>query len=582
LLRAAVEVGTDTFAFRIENSRQSIAIWSIKMVFSRVRILCLLLVIALLARAPLPGAAQSRESYSALLTPQVKSGKLTPPQHLREFVKDGKLSLRLRDAILLALENNSNIQIDETQVETQKFLLLGAYKPFDPLFQGVLNGNRYSYPGYTQLQGVGDNSYATQNILTQLFQATYTQTFATGTTFAANISSNRTSTNNSFYFYNPYYNSTVGLQFTQPLLRNAGRFVNNAPLVIARRGLHQSQASFQAQVNDAILQVVTQYWAVVQARGNFDVERKSFDAADASYQHDKRALELGALPPLDIYRSQAEVAARRLVSIQGEYALKQAQEALRLTIGADQDPGTTDLDFDLTETPEPAGEIADVDPAETLAKALAARPEIVAADDAVANDETSVSVARNGLKPDLSLTGFYQSSGAGGNEYNLNTGQLIAPGGFGSSFGQTFGFGYPGYGGALTLNLPLRNRGAKANLGTALVARRRDLLTGQQTRELIVRQVSDSVHQLEEAKLTLEAGKTSYDLAQKSLTADQRKYELGAETNFFVLDSQTRLAQAELDLLQTEINYQIARATVDHATGGLLEAYRVQITGLYR
>jgi outer membrane protein len=157
---------------------------------------------------------------------------------------------------------------------------------------------------------------------------------------------------------------------------------------------------------------------------------------------------------------------------------------------------------------------------------------------------------------------------------------LIATGGLGSSYSQLFGFGFPGYGGALTLNLPLRNRGAKAALGTALVSRRHDLYTSQMTREDIVRQVSDSVHQLEEAKLTLAAGKTSFELAQKSLAADQRKYELGAETNFFVLDSQTRLAQSQLDLLQTQINYQIARATVDHATGSLLEPYHVQIEDL--
>jgi outer membrane protein TolC len=88
------------------------------------------------------------------------------------------------------------------------------------------------------------------------------------------------------------------------------------------------------------------------------------------------------------------------------------------------------------------------------------------------------------------------------------------------------------------------------------------------------------VHLLEEAKLTLAAGKESLDLARKSLTAEQRKYELGAETNFFVLDSQTKLAQSELSLLQTQISYQIARATVDRATGSLLEPYHVQIAEL--
>jgi outer membrane protein TolC len=59
--------------------------------------------------------------------------------------------------------------------------------------------------------------------------------------------------------------------------------------------------------------------------------------------------------------------------------------------------------------------------------------------------------------------------------------------------------------------------------------------------------------QLWEAKLTLAAGKAALDLAQKALAAEQRKYELGSQTIFFVLDAQTRLAQAQSDLLQAEI-----------------------------
>jgi outer membrane protein len=541
----------------------------------RIAMSCLLMLAAIF-----PADAQSPESYSALLTQRVKSGKLSPPAHVQDYVIDGKLHLRLEDAVRLALENNSNIRIEETQVEAQKFALLGAYKPFDPLIQSSANVNRLSYSGYTQLQGVGENSNAALNTLSQTVQASYTQTFITGTNIFAGVSSNRNSTNSAFYFLNPYVSSTVTLQFTQPLLRNAGRFANTAPLIIARRALQQSRASFAAQVNDAILQVVTQYWTVVQARGSFDVEQRSLALAESSYQHDKRALELGALPPLDIYRSQSEVAARRVQAIQSEYVLKQAQEAFRFTIGVDQDPTLAALELDLVEKPEPEREIENVDPVEALKEALSARPEIAAASDAIANDETSVRLAHNALMPDLSLTGFYQSNGIGGNQYDLNTGLLITPGGLGTSFSQLFGFGFPGYGGTLTLNLPIRNRAAKANLGTALVARRHDLYTSQITREGIVRQVKDSVDLLEEAKLTLAAAKTSLELAQKSLAADQRKYELGAETNFFVLDSQTKLAQSELDLLQTQINYQIARATLDRATGSLLEPYHVQIAEL--
>ncbi len=212
-----------------------------------------------------------------------------------------------------------------------------------------------------------------------------------------------------------------------------------------------------------------------------------------------------------------------------------------------------------------------------LSEALSSRPEIEAAKDALEGDDTSIRLAHNLLKPDLELNGFYQSAGLGGNQYSLTTGQLTSTGGLGTSFSQLFGFGFPGYGGQLTLNLPVRNRAAQARMGNALVARTRDLYADRQVQELIMRQVRDALHQFDTAKSALSAATTSLDLARKSLTADQRKFELGAETNFFVLDSQSRLANAELVLLQTRITYQLALAAINHATGKLLVPYHLQI-----
>jgi outer membrane protein len=528
----------------------------------------------------LEAAAQDRENYRALLNPQVASDKLPGPQHLGDYLSGGKLQLSLHDAIVLTLENNSAVRVEEAAVEADKFFLLNTLHPFDPQLQGIFSASRTSLAGSNQLQGVGVSGNGTLNSLMQSGQITYNQTFQTGTVLQVELSGNKTSTNSTFYFFNPYVSSTLNLQFTQPLLRNRGLFANRAPVIIARRILEQSRASFEAEVNDAILAAVRQYWAVVQDRGNLQVEEKSLEAADVSYQRDKRALELGALPPLDIYRSESEVASRRVQMIQAEYTLKQAEDALRVTLGASQDPYFGALDLNLTEQPDPAGELRTIDAATAVQQAQAERPEVLVARYALANDDTSIRVAHNQLKPDLSLNGFYQSSGLGGDQFSLTTGQLISQGGVGSSFGQLFAFGFPGYGGSLTLNLPIKNRAAQAALGGALVSRHRDLYSAQQVREQVGFDVSNSVHQLEEAKLTLAAGKTALDLAQKALVAEQRKYELGAETIFFVLDAQTRLAEAELSLLQAQVGYQIAVAAADHATGGLLQPYHVQIAEL--
>jgi outer membrane protein len=537
---------------------------------------CLGLLACFLLFPILPGQAQQREGYRDLATPQLRSDKLGAPEHLRSYVTEGKLRLSLQDAVVLTLENNSLVRVQETQIETSKFSLLGAHQPFDPVLTSYYNVNSSSSAPFSQLQGTGTAPTFTSTI--QNAQFTYAQTFETGTIIQAVLGSNNNYANNSFFLYNPYVTSALTFQFTQPLLKNGWRFANRAPLIIARRNLEQSRATFAAEVNNNILQAVGQYWSVVEARGNLEVARSSMDAAEATYKRNKRALELGALPPLDIYRSESQVASRRVQVIQSEYALKQAEDALRMTIGADQDPNVQALDLELTEKAEPAGDLRTIDAATALQQALQKRPEFDAARAALATDQTRIRLAHNHLLPELDLTAYYSSNGLGGTRID-DAGQRV---GTSSSINQLFGFTYPTYYAQLSLTLPLRNRGAKAEMGTALVSRRSDLYTERQLREQVSLDVSNAVHQLEQAKLSIAAGTEALDLAKKTMAAEQRKYELGSETIFLVLEAQTELATAELVLLQAEINYQLAVAGLDHATGELLEPYHVQIAELTR
>jgi outer membrane protein TolC len=534
------------------------------------------LVVCLFLILKLPLVGQKDESYGKLMTPQTKSGKLAGPESLRTYVADGKLRLGLRDAVALALENNSQVRVQETQIETSKFTLLGAHAPFDPLITSVDSITSTIQPPFAFLESTGGSIFNTNfKNTTKNLQFNYSQTFETGTNVQAGLFTSVNASNISFGFFNPFTTSALTFQFTQPLLRNGWLGANRAPLVIARRNLEQSHASFTAQVNDNILLTIGQYWAVVQARGSLDVAKASMDAAEATYKHDKRSLELGALPPLDIYRSEAGVASRRVQVIQSEYALKQAEDALRFTIGADQDPYFQALDLELTERAEPEGELRAIDAGTALQTALTKRPEFDAARAALARDEAQIRLAHNHLLPQLDLLGLYASNGLGGSGLN-GTGQPISS----SWLNQTFAFNYPTYEAQLTLSLPLRNRAAKAEMGNALVSRRSDLYTQRQFREQVTLDVSNAVHQLEQAKLSIVASKESLDLSNKQLAAEQRKYELGSGTIFLVLEAQTELATAQQALLQAEVGYQLAVATVDHATGELLAPYHVQISEL--
>src|SRR5229473_7409818 len=491
---------------------------------------------------------------------------LPPPQGLQDHVASGKLVLALDDSIRLALSNNTDIRIDHSQIDFALDNLGRAHAPFDPLATFSFADSRAKVPATNQNQGA-----TITNNLSQTTAFGYSQTFQTGTNFQTTFTGSKSSTNSSRAFINPSLLTNLQFTITQPLLRNFGLFPNRAPILIAQRNLKQARSNFTAQVNNIILGIIGDYWSVVLARENLSVQQKSLDEAQKSYDHDKKALSLGALPPLDIYRSESQVASRRVGLIQAEYSLKQAADQFRRDIGADLDPAIRVLDLELTDKPAPLGNLPATDIAVALSRALANRPEFETVRQQLASDELTVRLAHNNLKPDLELAGFYSGNG-------LNNSPAGADIGLSGSLSQTFHFTYPTYGASLSLNLPVRRHSAQANLADALVGRRQDQFLERRTTQSITLEVTNAVHSLEEAKLTMEAAKIAVDLARESLHADERKYELGAEPVFFVLDAQTQLAQAELNLIQAQVNFQIAVAQVDHATGDLLEHHRVQIT----
>ena len=503
-----------------------------------------------------------------------------PPQPLpdtkgfRDYIVDGKLRLSLQDAMLVLLEHNTDVHIDRLAVTSAEFNVESALVPFDPALTSSFNTSRQISPTYSQLQGA-----PTLSNLVQQTTFDYLQTFQTGTNLSIGLDAGKSSNNSIYNFLNPSISASLDFTVTQPLLRGNGRFVNRAPILIARRNLAQTAAQFEGQVSDSLYQLVQAYWFVVESRENMKITQKSQDLAQASYDLDKRKLALGALPPLDIYRSEAEVANRKVATIQAQYQLKSAEDQFRYALGADQDADIRSLDLDLVENPEPSGELSQADAKEAIATALAHRPELEALRQQMAASDVAIRLDRNSLLPNLSLSGIYYSNGLGGNQYNTSVTPpvLLSRGGLGDAFSQIGGFGYPTYGFTLSLNLPIKNHAAEANLGNAMVQRRRTQYEARQQEEAITLQVAAAVHQLEQARISLDASRVAFDLSRKSLEAEERKYQLGSETIYFVLTAQTVLASAEAAVLQAEINCQFARAAVDHATGMLLNHYKIEV-----
>lgn len=522
------------------------------------------MVMLLFSICPIYAQTGGQQTIVTEQSPNRRTGALPAPRGFQQFAQSGKLQLSLGDAIQLALENNTDIQIDESQTDTARASIGAARASFDPTINGAFNTQRSTESSFSQAAIA-----PTLSGLSQQFDLGFSQTFETGTNVQTSVNATKFSSNINFGFVNPSVFGNFSIQISQPLLRGFGLLPNRGPIIVAQRNLAESRANFRQQVSTIVLNVVTQYWSVVQARENLDVTQSLLAQAQQSYDHDKQALQKGALPPLDIYRSESQVAQRRVTEIQAEYAVKEAEDAFRHILGADIDPNIRALDLNLTEKAEPTGELLSVDIAAELKKAMQNRADLEAQRLQLESDDLNVRIAHNGLKPQLLLSALYSGSG-------LNT---TTTGPFLEALDQSFGFTQPTYGGSLTLNLPIRNYAAKATFATAQISKRRDLYSERQLNQQITLDVANAVHQLEQSKLSMEAAKIALNLAQKNMQAEQRKYELGAETLFVVLETQSELAQVEQSLIQAQVNYQLAVATVYHATGELLGNYNVKIAG---
>jgi len=520
--------------------------------------------------APVFGTPSYFRTHFGNTLPRVE---LKPPARLADFVVDGHLELSLRAYLELVLANNTQIQIQRLSLEIPKNALTRALAPFDPTFVASFRSTRTQTPTADVLAGA-----QTLSQLTQPFSFTYQQTLDTGTTYSIGFSGDKRSTNNMFATVNPSISAGLSFQITQPLLRNRGRFVNRLQYLVAESRLKSTRYQTENEIMRLLAQAENVYWNAIEARENLRVTEEALKLAETFLQRARRELELGAISPLDIYQPEQNRANQEIFLTQARYQYAQALDAIRQQIGADLDPDFRNMPIVLTEPVLPPAEEETVDPEKMVEIAFRKRPDLKAQLESLRLDDLQYEVAKNSLRPDLSLGMSYTSQGLGGTVYersNVFGGQSqilrIIPGGLRDALNQVFGFDYPTYGFSLTLRLPLRDRRAAADLADALISKRLDALRARNLEQQIRLEVLNAVNQLESAKARVKLAQTALEFSQKRVEAEQKKYDLGVTTIYFVLDAQNALTAAQSQLVTAVAQYRRNMTNLLRVTGQLLE-----------
>ena len=580
----------------------------------------------------------SNNPVRAYLPSLVPKPDLSNSQRLEQLIRDGKLYISLQDAIDLALENNLdlaiaryNLPIADTDIQRTK--AGGFFRGVNTgIVQGTVGGGVGGYgagaPGagaggttggaggagagasglVQSTLGIGTNVssydpvisgttslehqtlplsnitlYGVPSLQTNigLVNLNYSQAFPTGTSFSVEVDNNRTASNSIFNSLNPTLNSFYRITIQQSLLAGFGTGPNLRYLRIARNNKKISDIAFKSQVIATVTQIADMYWDLVSAYQAEKVMEQSDAFAQQSLDTAKKQLQLEAIPAMDVMRAEAEVSKRDQDLTVAKTTL-QLQESLvknALTKNLD-DPTLEAMPVVPTDTLETVQEIPERPTQELITQALATRPELAESDIDLSNREITRKAAANALLPTLNLVGFYGSSGLAGDlnpYFSEGANPQVVPTNWFGAFQDAWNNSSPDYLVGLQLNVPIRNRVAKADQYRSELEYRQAEVREQQLKKQIRIEVRNAEYALEQGRSRVDAARKARDLAQKTFSIMQQEQQLGAGSNFQTLAAQRDLALAELDLVNASTAYQKSKLELQRSTGTTLEENKIQI-----
>jgi len=544
-----------------------------------------------------------------------------------QLIKNGKLMLSLDDAIALALENNLdlaiaryNLDIADTDILRTKAgaaargvatgLVTGTpgggvggfgtgasgasaggttsaaggagtgtgglvtsttgvgptVPSFDPFLSGTMQIEHAIFPQSSPvLAGVPS---LTQNTGTANYS--YNQGFATGTNMSVGFNNSRITSNSIRTSLNPVLNSSFRLTVSQHLLQGFGIAPNKRFIRMAKNSREIADIAFRGQVISTVTQIQNIYWDLVTAYEDVRVKERSLGLANQLLGDTRKQVQIGTLAPIEVVRSQSAVASARQDLIVSQTALQLQQLLTKNALSRNlQDPTLAAADVVPTDTMVmPAAE--PVTPIQDLVNdALSHRWELAQSRIDLTNRDINKKAARSALLPTLDLFGFYGSSALGGLQnplLGLPAGTVPTVG-YGSTFGSLFDSTAPDKGMGLSLTIPLRNRSAQADQIRSELEYTQAQMRLQQLQNQIRIEVRNAQYALEQNRARVDAAQAGARLAAESLDAEQKKYLLGASTNYNVLQAQRDLTQAESNLVAARAAYEKSRVEVDRATG---------------
>jgi outer membrane protein TolC len=528
--------------------------------------------------------------------------------------QDPFVGINLQDAITMALQRNTDLAIAESNNRIANFEIVAAKGAYDVQFQVVPSYNHEVEPATSPFATGPGGGPITQ--ISDGISAGFTGMTGNGGRYSL-TGSQQAVTNNSIYnSYNPYYQTAIALQFTQPLLKGSG--AGNAvhrQLLVAAAQESQQNAQLLTQASSTVTTVQNTYWDLVAAWRNVGIQEEGLRNAQAQAASNGRLAKSGAAAPVDVVESYTQINVFQdnvFSALQSVQALQTQLKQLILANPADplwmanlvptsavlQVPAEPKLDDLIVTALKNRPELAQLRAQRLVAAANLAYaknqklPQLDLGVGITANGYAGVPTNLNGTPLFQTLGGEVTSLNALINNYNAsatppnqiptisgNFGSTPAyqNGRLGTSYNNLIDFRYPTYNLSLTLAFPIGNRTAKANYAIA----------EEQAKQIAVQELSllqrvraesvNAIQTLRETQYRLAAAGSARVAAARVLLAEQRRFAAGTSTTFLVLQRQLDLANTEGRELSAQTDLNKAVAQLDAVAGTNFADYNIDV-----
>jgi outer membrane protein TolC len=579
-------------------------------------------------------------------TPEVPPVVLRDSNRMERLIQNGKLYLSLGDAIALALENNLDVayaryeplKADSDILRAKSGAQLrGVQTQISTLSTGQSSGTGTSVGGgggTGNISGVQDNSssgggassvgaassfFGTQsvsldpvmfgqfqwghytNLQTSNFvtgtstvvnQQSYSgigfqKGFTSGATVNLNWNNALTDSTQQRLFVNPSLRTWLNLRISQPLLQGFGRSVNARQIRVARNNREVSDLVFKQQIIAVVSRIQLSYWDLATLRAMVEARREDLRLAQQLYDDNRLRVEIGTLAPVDLTRSEGEVAQRRQDLTLAEGRVRRQEVLIKNALSAEgvASPFLMDVEIVPTDKMMEVPEVEQIQPVQDLvATALQSRPELSQSRIQLTNNDMDLKAIRNAMLPSVEAYVNMTNNGLVGQFNDTGEGVEVSDyflGGLGKGLGQVFRRNFPDYVAGIQVNIPLRNRRAQADMAASLLERRQQDIRLRQQENAIRADVQNVVIDLQEARAQYEVARQGRILQEKTLDGEQQRFNLGRAEILSVVQAQRDLALARIQELSAHNSYLRAKVNLQLTTGQTLDANRVQLDEAY-